>query len=400
MHKLFHILIFFIAVFFFLKNAVHQQDTGLNVEFFLIENSLSQWIGSGYKAPFPNIQHGEYVIRVKGCNNDMIWNKKDTSFKIIDESSFWNSKLAYIVYGLIFILAVIFFIRYRTRYLREINRRLIEKQSASIVISEQKEELFIKNKNIIDSLNYAKRIQRAMMPSEKLFKTLLPNSFVLHKPKDIVSGDFYWVNENNRKIFVSAVDCTGHGVPGAFMSIIGFELFRNITHIEGVEEPAQILNRLNKNFAEIFKDVDDVALRDGMDLAFCVIDKNNSILEFSGAFNPLYLIRDNKIIEIKGNRFSVGLDEYGTSDQDFTNHAIPLKKDDMIYIFTDGYADQFGGPEGKKYKYRRFRHLLLNIHKLQMEKQKAILEESIEKWRGNLEQVDDILVIGISSNFY
>jgi serine phosphatase RsbU (regulator of sigma subunit) len=273
----------------------------------------------------------------------------------------------------------------------------MDKELAAQEISRQKEELTIKNKNITDSINYAKKIQVAMMPSEKTFKRILPNSFVLHKPRDIVSGDFYWIYERNEKVFIAAVDCTGHGVPGAFMSILGVELFRKITQ-GNIENPGHILSRLNEDFSKIFNDVEDISLKDGMDISFCVIDKINNKLEFAGAFNPLYLIRENKIIETKGNRFSVSM-EKKQEELIFQTHNMNLQKGDMIYIFSDGFADQFGGYEVKKFKYRRFRHLLLNIHNLPLEKQKSYLEESMEAWKGNQEQVDDILVIGIKADF-
>jgi serine phosphatase RsbU (regulator of sigma subunit) len=238
------------------------------------------------------------------------------------------------------------------------------------------------------------------MPSEKTFKKILPESFIFHQPKDIVSGDFFWVSERGNKVYVAAVDCTGHGVPGAFMSIIGFELFRKITHSQGVDDPSKILNILNHEFEEVFRDVDNFTLRDGMDIAFCVIDKQSRILEFSGAVNPIYLIRDNKITEIRGSRFSVGLDDDYDEEQTFENKQIILQEDDVIYLFSDGYADQFGGPEGKNFKYRRFRHLLLTIHQYPMEEQQRLLEERINRWKGTAEQVDDILVIGFRPVLY
>ena len=285
-------------------------------------------------------------------------------------------------------------------YLVRIRKENKQREIIAKQIMEQKEELIIKNKNITDSIIYAKRIQSALMPPDKLFNLILPDSFVLHIPKDIVSGDFYWLSKVGDRTFVAAVDCTGHGVPGAFMSIIGVELFRNITSIEGIKQPAQILTSLNKAFQNIFHDREIISFRDGMDLAFCSFDNKNRILEYAGAFNPMYLIRDNNIYEYKGDRFSVGLerpDEYKSNG--FKNHEIPLKDGDIIYIFSDGYADQFGGPEGKKYKYRRFRHLLLAIHQLPMAKQHEYLEKSILNWKGNLDQVDDILVIGIRIHF-
>ncbi|HYX08060.1 MAG TPA: two-component regulator propeller domain-containing protein [Bacteroidales bacterium] len=361
----------------------------------------SGWIdlSNRHYASFSNLPPGEYLFRVKGSNNDNVWNNTGTSISIVVEAPLWKTRKAYFIYVLLILGFLFLFYQYRTRSLRSANRILREKELVSLEVARQKELLAIKNKNITDSINYARRIQEAMMPSKKLFAKLLPESFILHKPKDIVSGDFYWINENNHgKIFVAAVDCTGHGVPGAFMSIIGFELFRKITYNEGIEDPGAILQALNEDFGEIFKD-EDTTLRDGMDIAFCVFDTQKNTLEFAGAFNPLYIIRENKIIEVKGDRSSVGLNNAEEPDQQFTTHTFDLHPDDMIYIFTDGYADQFGGPEGKKYKYRRFRHLLLTIHEYTMAEQLEILNDSYESWKGALDQVDDILVIGIKPGF-
>ena len=273
---------------------------------------------------------------------------------------------------------------------------LRKKEISGKEIERQRAELARRNKSFTDSITYAKRIQHALLPSNEAFKSLLPNSFVLFIPKDIVSGDFYWINQHGNKIYVAAVDCTGHGVPGAFMSIIGFELFRQITASEQGSNPAMILDTLNENFSEIFSDGEQVYLNDGMDLSLCIIDRKEKSLDYSGAFNPLYLVRNETIIEVKADRFSVGADvHFSTNRKLFKSHKIYFQKDDIIYMFSDGYADQFGGPEGKKFKYRRFRHLLLTIHKLPMDKQQAILESSIQEWKGNSDQIDDILVIGI-----
>ena len=361
----------------------------------------SEWINIGTKhsATFSNLKPGDYTLKIKGSNNDYVWNEKGISIVISIESPFWLKPQAYYVYIFILIVVVLIIYRYRTFNLRQTNKILKEKDVASIEIERQKELLAIKNRNITDSINYAKRIQEALMPSEKFFKKILPDSFVLHQPKDIVSGDFFWISERGKKIYVAAVDCTGHGVPGAFMSIIGFELFRKITHNQYIDDPSHILNILNREFEEIFKDVDSVTLKDGMDIAFCVIDKETRVLEFSGAVNPIYLIREDKITEIRGARFSVGLDDFTEEVQTFENKQIVLQEDDVIYLFSDGYADQFGGPEGKKFKYRRFRHLLLTIHQYPMEEQQKLLLERINRWKGDIEQVDDILVIGFRPNF-
>lgn len=363
------------------------------------DESDGLWVNNGNKSniQFSNLPAGTYYFKVRGANSDLVWSDKEYELTFIIENPIWRSKLAFLLYAFaIFSLGYII-VQWRTRKLRMTNRELLDKEQAALKIAEQKEELTIKNKNITDSINYAKRIQVAMMPSEKTFKRILPGSFVFHKPKDIVSGDFYWIYERHGKVFVAAVDCTGHGVPGAFMSILGVELFRKIT-LEQIVEPGKILSRLNEDFSKIFSDIEDISLKDGMDIAFCVVDKNELLLEFAGAFNPLYLIRDNKLIEVKGNRFSVSM-EKKQEVMEFVTHKLPLQKGDMFYIFSDGYADQFGGYEGKKFKYRRFRHLLLNIHKLPLEDQKKYLDESMESWKGAHEQVDDILVIGIKADF-
>lgn len=342
---------------------------------------------------------GKYRLHVTGCNSNKIWNNSGTTLVIIIEAPFWRSKVSLLIYIVLGAFMAFVFIRFWILQFFNLSRENQEREMFGLQIMLQKEELSLKNKSITDSINYAKRIQTAMLPPYKLFKSIFPSSFILFMPKDIVSGDFYWVNKLNDKIFISAVDCTGHGVPGAFMSIIGFELFRKITNIEGLSRPSDILNRLNEDFHVIFKDVENVVLRDGMDVSFCSIDKKDRILEFAGAFNPLYLIRDNKITEIKGDRFAIGLDETNFKEQTFKNHIIPIQKGDILYLFSDGFADQFGGPDGKKYKYRRFRHLLLTLHQLPMEKQHEILENNVIEWRGDQDQVDDILVIGIKIDF-
>ncbi|MBN1116257.1 MAG: SpoIIE family protein phosphatase [Bacteroidales bacterium] len=341
------------------------------------------------------ISPGIYNLRVRARNSHGIGSENSLNSILIVKASMLESRMAYLIYGVILILFVVLLIRIRTRNLIRINREYKERERIAKKIEIQKEELSLKNKNITDSINYARRIQVAMMPSAKLFNTIFPDSFILHMPKDIVSGDFYWANRLGDKIFFSAVDCTGHGVPGAFMSIIGVELFRRITEIENIYTPAEVLNSLSKNFDRVFGDVEEMKLRDGMDLAFCTISQDYKVLEFSGAFNPLYIIRDSSIIEVKGDRQSVGLIHEDEEKHSFTNHVIPLQDQDLVYIFTDGFADQFGGPEGKKYKYRRFRHLLLALHQLPMYKQEEFLRRNINEWKGETDQVDDILVLGI-----
>lgn len=361
-----------------------------------LEGVEGEWINLGNRryATFSNLPSGKYNFKVKGSNSDYIWNEEGASLKIVVLTPVWKTKFANIVYIILLVGFIVWFFQYRTRSLRRSNQELKEKELIAKQVARQKEELSIKNKNITDSIIYAKRIQEALMPTMKQFKKILPESFILYKPKDIVSGDFYWINERNDKTFLAVVDCTGHGVPGAFMSIIGFELLRNITEDQKIEEADKILWNLNKGVAKTFgQKTEKVRIRDGMDIAFCVIDKKKAEIEFSGAFRPLYLIRDNKIEEIRGDRFSVGLLDEGENEE-ITKTRIKLQKNDVFYMFSDGYADQFGGSDGKKYKYRRFRHLLLTIHKLPLEQQLTYFDRSFEDWKGEHEQVDDVLILG------
>ncbi len=357
------------------------------------------WINLGNKnfVQFSNLKPGLYTLMVKGSNSDQIWSAEPNYIYLKIETPFYKSRLAIIIYIILIFSGIYWFIKWRTTNLVRQNKELQLRDRQSKEILKQKEELSIKNKNITDSINYARRIQVAMMPSERFFRKILPNSFIFYKPKDIVSGDFYWIQEKNQKIYVAVADCTGHGVPGAFMSILGIELFRNITNLN-IDEPGLILDKLNDDFKTIFGDIGDVSLKDGMDVSFCIFDKEKYLLQFAGAQHSLYHVHDNQIDEIKGNRFSIGI-EKGEEEEKFYTYTLQLKANEMIYMFSDGYADQFGGPEGKKFKYRRFRHLLLNIHKLPLEQQKMALEETFEVWRGNQEQVDDILIIGIKAQF-
>ncbi|MCD4770252.1 MAG: SpoIIE family protein phosphatase [Bacteroidales bacterium] len=299
----------------------------------------------------------------------------------------------YIFYFLWFGLLIFFFIRYQSRSLIEARKLLKEKDLAYDEIERQREELEYKNKNITDSMIYASYIQQALLPSEIYFKKIFRESFIYYNPKEIVSGDFYWISENSTKVFVVAADCTGHGVPGAFMSMIGVELLNKVIIDQKVEKPSEILTILSKGIDRTFSRTEfgGKTMKDGMDIGLCMIDRNNKKLEYAGAFFPLYVIRDNKLTEIKGDRLSVGL----MTDDLFTNNNFNLMDDDIIYLFSDGYTDQFGGPNDKKFMYRRFRHLLLSIHHFPMEEQMIILKDSIASWQLDNEQVDDQMVIGI-----
>jgi serine phosphatase RsbU (regulator of sigma subunit) len=261
-------------------------------------------------------------------------------------------------------------------------------------IEKQRQKLEELYKDVTDSIRYAKRLQDSILPPDILVKNMLPDSFVLFKPKDIVSGDFYWFFQKGNKILFAAVDCTGHGVPGAFMSLVGSNALNQAVKEHGIYEPARILDDLNKLSSEALnKNVENNAIRDGMDLALCSLDLDTYELQFAGANNPLYIIRNDDFMLIKPDKFAIGAYDPGTKK--YTNHKIQLEKGDVIYVFSDGYADQFGGTRGKKFMYRQFRDTLMEIRTLTMDQQKNLLNNTIEKWRGTFEQVDDILVIGI-----
>ncbi len=352
---------------------------------------------------FSNLFPGTYTLKILGANSDFVWNNGPTELVIHVKPPLWMTGFAYVFYILLGAFIIQLIINFSVRKYRIENRRLREETENKRRIEEQKEALTKFNRSLTDSISYAKRIQEAIIPSEVVFRTFVPESFVYYGPKDIVSGDFYWIFEKGDKIFVAVVDCTGHGVPGAFMSIVGHGMLRNIIEIQGEECPAEALNRMSDEVVEVFKknvvtsnkNVFDQEVNDGMDMVLCVIDKKENTLEYAGAYNPIYLIRDNEIFTYKGDRFSVG----HNSDRKFRKEKIQLMKDDVIYLFSDGYADQFGGPDNKKFKYRRFRHLLLNIHKLPMSDQKAILHQKMEEWKNYFdtpqEQIDDMLIIGI-----
>ncbi len=264
-------------------------------------------------------------------------------------------------------------------------------------IDNQKSKLEELYKDVTDSIRYAKRLQDSILPPKRYIETLFPSSFVLFKPKDIVSGDFYWMNKIGSKHIFAAVDCTGHGVPGAFMSLVGANGLNAAVKEHRLQNPGKILDDLNNYASEsLYKQGDENAVRDGMDIAICSIDYKKMLLEYAGAYNPLYIVRDNEIVITKGDKFAIG--SFNPYTKSFATHKIPLLSGDIVYVFSDGYADQFGGLKGKKYMYKQFRETLLSIKDLPMEKQRLALDNKIEKWKGSYEQVDDILIIGVQIN--
>ncbi|HEX8517597.1 MAG TPA: SpoIIE family protein phosphatase [Bacteroidia bacterium] len=291
---------------------------------------------------------------------------------------------------------------------QEVIRKMEQIQSQHKVESAQQEKEIFRLRNvelkaamdeITESFRYAKRIQAAILPPRELIREYLPESFVLFLPKDIVSGDFYWMETLNNKILLAAVDCTGHGVPGAMVSMVGHNCLNRAVHEFGLTHPAEILDRLTVLVEETFmhKDVtydnQEDEIKDGMDISLCCIDMNTRTLEWAGANNPLWILRKGNMIEITADKQPVGKYDHR---QPFTNHTIPLEAGDRIYLFTDGYADQFGGPHGKKFKYKQLKELLAGLSGTDMTGNKEVLGARFVDWQGQLEQVDDVLIIGFS----
>ncbi len=260
-------------------------------------------------------------------------------------------------------------------------------------IQHQKDVVEEKNREIVDSINYALRLQNAIIPTKAKVRESLPDSFVLFKPKDIVSGDFYWMADLGEDVLIAAVDCTGHGVPGAMVSVVGANgLNRCVKEFE-LKQPAAIIDKLTDLVIETFESGDD-EVKDGMDCAFCSVNLKKRTLEYAGANNPLWIVRkdSDEIEEIKANKQPIGSFEFR---QAFTNHKVQLNEGDVVYFFSDGYVDQFGGPKGKKLKYKALKSIILDIRNKPMTEQEEILEREFESWKGTLEQLDDVCVIGI-----
>jgi len=315
------------------------------------------------------------------------------------------------LYGVIGVFTLIVLIGFAAFKMH--NRRLIEaKADLEKIVEERTADLKQKEQEITDSIRYALRIQLSIIPTAERVKTLLPESMVFYKPKDIVSGDFYWVEEINDEVLFSAVDCTGHGVPGAMMSVIGLKSLTQAVQDKKLSQPADVLKYLDIAVNDTLRQSSDInAVKDGMDLALCNINFKTLLLQYAGAFNPVCIIRKNistdyqpkssrevfygtDLLEIKSDKFPIGSNADGVADT-FTNHSFQLQKNDCVYIYTDGYADQFGGPKGKKFKYNQLKDVLIASAHLPISQHFAVLDKAFTEWKGSHEQVDDVLVIGI-----
>jgi serine phosphatase RsbU (regulator of sigma subunit)/FixJ family two-component response regulator len=262
----------------------------------------------------------------------------------------------------------------------------------------QKKEIEAKNKDITDSIQYARRIQYAILPNRANLKAIFPHAFIFYLPKDIVSGDFYWFTRLDSCFYIAAVDCTGHGVPGAFMAVLGNSLLNQIILEKKVQEPNVILAALDAHILQLLQQDSNTAehnLADGMDLALCKIDLQNEMLTFSGANRPCWIVRENQLLELKQDKQSIGGSKWYSQKTNFSLHQWKLQQKDRIYLFTDGFIDQFGGENQKKYSKSKFEKWILKNQTYPMETQAEKLIEEYQTWRKKTEQLDDILVIGL-----
>ncbi len=330
----------------------------------------------------------QYEITKREKENELLKAQnqiKETAIKASQENERITKLFLYGSLGVLLIIMVLAVLLYKG---------LKDNKEKNRIISEQKSIVEEKNKDITDSINYAKKIQEALLPSKELKNKLFPNGFILFKPRDIVSGDFYWFSYKNGHRIIAAVDCTGHGVPGAFMSMIGNTFLTDIVEGRGITKPSEILIELRNLVIKALKQSGDYSdSKDGMDMALLSFNDELNTVEFAGANNPFWLIREGECLEYKADKRPIGYSE-GIA-LPFTNHLVELKKNDTLYIFTDGFADQFGGKNGKKLKYKPFQEKLLSLQSESMESQEAHLSQMFDEWRGNHDQVDDVLIVGV-----
>lgn len=341
-------------------------------------------------AYYSGLNPGHYTFNIMASNSYGYWDESPVTYSFTIRPPFYRTPWFMAIVVVFIIAMTALYIKMREMNLikeklileGKVRERTAEVVQKSLIIEE-------KNRDITASIRYAERIQRAMLPPEDL----LPETFIFFRPKDIVSGDFYWLYDSDEYSFIAAVDCTGHGVPGAFMSIIGFNSLNKIVREYSIVKPSAILDQLNVEVVNALLARHETTISDGMDLSLAAFNKKTKTLEYAGAYNPLYLVRNGEITVYKANRFPIGMSTM-EGKRTFTNVEIDIQPGDMIYMSSDGYADQFGGPDESKYMSARFKKLLTDISGLPVGEQKSRLEAEILAWKGDLSQVDDILVIG------
>lgn len=362
------------------------------------DEEWSAWSSKTEKS-YTNLYEGSYTFLVKAKN---IYGEISTvaSYELIILPPWYRTIWAYLLYAVLFILFLYGAIQLSNRRIRKQKEHLeevVKERTAEVVeqkaeIEKQKEIVEEKNRDIMDSIRYAKRLQDAILPTDEYIRDCFKEAFVFFRPKDIVSGDFYFVRKIDRKVYFAAVDCTGHGVPGAFVSIVGNNGLNRALKEYGLNKPGEILDKLTELVVDAFRQEGMSDVKDGMDISLCCLNLDTQVLEFSGANNPLYVISGDELTEIKANKQPVGLFEDKVS---FTNHEIQLKENDVVVLFSDGYADQFGGPQGKKYKYSKFKNFLIDHSQEPLSDVYRQLVAEFDEWIEGHEQIDDVCVLGI-----
>lgn len=355
---------------------------------------------------YPGLNDGHYTFFVSASADGVNWSEPIV-YNLTISPPFWKTLWFYIVCFITILALLVFYIRYRERKLKkekEYLEKVVKERTAQVVAQKEhiegQHKIVVAQKNeITASITYALRIQQAVLPGLDMLEENTADCFVLYKPRDIVSGDFYWIGKSNNKLIIAAADCTGHGVPGAFMSMLGISFMNKIIREQKIDMPEVILGHMRSNVISSLKQGNyEGTTKDGMDMALCVIDLDTLMLTFAGAYNPAIIISNGEAQELKANRMPVGL--HIVMD-DFTPETVQLKKGDCVYLFSDGYQDQMGGPDGRKFMRKNLRELLVSIHQKHFAVQKEILNTNIEKWRhdpalpnGEIDQMDDILVLG------
>jgi ligand-binding sensor domain-containing protein/serine phosphatase RsbU (regulator of sigma subunit) len=372
--------------------ALDYTDPSKNKFKYKLEGYDNDWspATSARNIEYKKLEGGHYTFKLKASNNDGVWNEMPYEITIEVVPPFWKTKWFIFLVILSGVGAIVAYFQYRTRAFKAENKRLEQK------VAERTRELEEKNIDITSSITYARRIQEAILPSKDLIFKKLTKVFILYQPKDIVSGDFYWFAEKDGVKIFAVVDCTGHGVPGAFMSMIGHNLLHRIVNEKAIVDPAEILNNLHKGVQEALRQgQNEINTNDGMDVSMITINQVNKEVKWAGANRPLVLIdAQGNFNKLDGNKFPVGGAQLN-SERVFTTNVVNLGTATMAYMFSDGYADQFGGEKGKKFMVKRFHDLLQTIHLLPADEQRRLLQENFDAWRSNHEQVDDVLVVGL-----
>ena len=355
---------------------------------YIVSKVMKQWSKWSYNNTISlMIIPGKHILQVRAKD---IWGNvsqpKVIPFTI--KAPFTHTILFYIIVLCAAIFLIINIIRFRERKLKK------DKQILETKVMERTAKIEAQKQEITSSIEYASRIQRALLPEDTHFKKMFSDYFIIYSPRDIVSGDFYWTGEDDKRFFFTVADCTGHGVPGAFMSTLGIStLDEIITNNENLKTNS-VLNLLREKVkTSLHQTGKDGEAADGMDVAFCALHKNKKILEYSGAYNPLFIFQEGELKEYKADRMPIGI--YYGEKKSFTNYEIKVQKGDTIYIFSDGFIDQFGGPRGSKYMKHNLKKLLSEIHHKPMTEQRNILENEFEKWKGAGNQIDDVTIIGV-----